>query len=414
MPPPPKSPLRSARADWWWIFDPRYSLRARAMILVVGSTLVFTAIATWVAGAIFHRELENQIGTSFELLAVQIGNKLDRAVHADYAQLAFAASQPRFRANDAPREERRQLLQSLESASPDFAWIGLMDSSGRVIVSTQPALEGESAAARPWFNVAVNKGNAAGLDAWPALVRLLPRSESDEEPSRYLVIATGVTGPNGEFLGVLAAQLRWDWAREVQASVITEAVRRLNVGATVYAAAAEVLVDSGNSGWTRPPNAPDLPGSRAHGVLLEKSAIGTAYVTGYARTTGYREYRGPAWLVTVRQPVGDAYAPVAQLQRSLVRWALLVVVACAALTWVYTGRLTRRLRSVTAAARMIQRGDLLTVMPGAHGETDVDEMCGAVSELVEQLRPKQDSAATIGTEAHLKSRPPSDQIHRLV
>jgi HAMP domain-containing protein len=237
--------------------------------------------------------------------------------------------------------------------------------------------------------------------------------EEGEAAPRVLDLAVPVADPDGRFAGVLAAHLRWGWARETQLSVIPEAVRRERIGVTVYSTAGDVLLDSGGSGWTRPPDPPALPGRRAfRGHLVESTSLGTTYVTGFVRSRGFREYRGLGWIVAVRQPVERAFAPATEVRHAIARWGF----GCAGLgmigAWIFAGRLSRRLRSLATAAGRIQAGDVLTVLPSGRGEGEMEQVCGALGRMVEDLRaraqrppagPSDPSTVTNATEGSRKS-----------
>ena len=133
-----------------------------------------------------------------------------------------------------------------------------------------------------------------------------------------------MTAADGQFLGVLAAQLNWSWAREVQAAVLTDAARRSHVGITLYNAKGEPLLDSGTSGWTEPAPVPTLPANArpTRGFFRETISGDTEYLTGYARSRGYRDFRGLGTLVAVRQPATELNAAVSALRRGIVAWGL--------------------------------------------------------------------------------------------
>ena len=57
--------------------------------------------------------------------------------------------------------------------------------------------------------------------------------------------------------------------------------------------------------------------------------------------------------------------------------------------WILAGRHARRLRSVRAAAERIQEGDILAVLPRPKGQSETAGMCGALGDLVEDLRAKE-------------------------
>src|SRR5260221_14015176 len=112
----PTTAPHSVTADWWWVFDPRVSLRARAALIAGGSALLFTILATWFAGTIFRRQLEGHLGQTFDILAYQVSDKLDRSLYERRRDLQLAASLPPFRSADVVPAERRRLLDALLNA----------------------------------------------------------------------------------------------------------------------------------------------------------------------------------------------------------------------------------------------------------------------------------------------------------
>jgi HAMP domain-containing protein len=375
------------RLPWWSVFDPRCSLRARAALLVAVAGIGFSALGIWLAGTLLQRELQAAKGAAFESLAFQLGDKLDRALYERYRTLVHAASLDALRRNDPSPSERRRLLESLLESSPDFAWIGYADATGRILTATGGLLENTDAALRPWFRGAREQPFLGALRENPELARIVPAGPEGEASTRFLELAVPVQAADGRFNGVLVSQLRWGWSRDVQLSIVPESVARERVAASVYGADGGILLDSGALGWSHPPALPALGETRrARGWLIEATPEGSAFLTGFSRSRGFREYRGLGWIAIVRQPVSQAFAPVATLRQQLARWAFALVLAGAGLGWVIAGRLARRLRSIAAAAHRIQEGDILAVLPRPAGESELSRMCRAVGDLVEDLR----------------------------
>ena len=123
-------------------------------------------------------------------------------------------------------------------------------------------------------------------------------------------------------------------------------------------------------------------------ATIEKRFKGPGIQCTEESRRGYREYRGLGWLIVVRQPADLALAPARELQRSLFAWGVLLTVALVTVSWISAGRLSRRLRSMGLAAGRIRGGDVLTVLPRPPGDGEVARMCGAVGDLVEELRAK--------------------------
>jgi hypothetical protein len=391
----------AAPADWWWIFDPRCSLRARAALIFGGGVLLFTLLTAWIASEFLQRQLNATLGANFETLATQVSDKIDRTVYERYRELQFVASLPQFRDPSVGPAERRRVLDALRASSRDFAWIGFADPAGHIAGASGGVFDGARVADRSWFRSAHERLFVGSVHDMPALLEAGLTTEG--EGGRVFDLAVPVTGGSGQFVGVLGAHVRWEWAREMQLSVVPEAARRELVGVTIYAANNDVLLDSGGSGWTEPPAAPALNPRQFRGTLRETTSDGASYLTGFMRSRGSREFRGLGWLVVVRQPFARAFAPVGDLRHSIVRWGLLFTLAMLLLSWWFGARLARWTRSMALAANRIREGDILTVMPRARGDLEMDRMCEAVGNLVEELRPKNPKAT--GSEA-LPAQPP--------
>lgn len=370
----------------WQILDPRRSLRIRVVTVVTASALCFTALTVWVAGICSRRQLEQQIGPNLEALAFQVVDKLDRVMSERSREIESAVGQVPLRTPDAPVDERRRALDAIRDASPEFVWIGLANPAGTVIFATQHQLEGAQVETQRWFRNARNRPYAGDVHKEPGL-------GSDAAPPPLCVdLATPVMSAAGQFLGVLSARLSWTFAREIQLSVLPDTMaQRDRVGLTLYSVNGDVLLDSGVSGWSEPPGMPVLPDRhKPKGFLLENTPDGSAYVTGYAHSHGYREFRGLDWLAVVRQPIATALAPAADLQRVLLRTGLTVTAAFALLAWFLATRLSRQLRSVTASARRIGDGDVLAVLPRPPGRGELPDMCAALGAMVRALRLRQE------------------------
>jgi HAMP domain-containing protein len=385
----PASPPR----NWWWIFDPRESLRGAAVCFFLGGGVVFTVLIASLAGRTLHRSLESHLGGSFETLAVQVSDKLDRTIFERYRTLQLAANLAALRDPATAPADRRRVLAALQDTTPDFAWIGFLDTTGRIVAATKSDREGTSAEMRPWFRGAREQPFAGNPHEAPEIAAAGLLAGEGENSARFLDLAVPVTDTDGRFAGVLATQVRWDWAHEVQLSVVPETARRERIGVTVYTGNGEVLLDSGGSGWTRPPDLPAIPDRRKfRGNLIEPTTLGTTYLTGFMRSRGFREYRGLGWITAVRQPVDQAFVPVTELQHSIARWGFVFTGLGMIGAWVFAGRISRRLRSVGTAASRIQSGDILATLPSARGEGEIEQMCGALSRLVEDFRAKLDAS----------------------
>ena len=354
--------------------------------------LAFTLLASWGVARILRDQTRDHVGARLEALASETADKLDRALSERYRELEFAAAIGPLRAPDATLDERRRLLESVREKSSDYAWIGLADAHGTVTAAAGRVLEGAPVRVRDWFRTGQNKPYLGDVRDAPEL----PATSEDAPagmPRRVLDISLPVPAANGQLVGVLGAQINWTTlAPEIVASALPLAVRRERIGLTIYSARREVLLDSGGSGWTEPFEAPDLPDrSRLRGFLLENTANGASFVTGYARSRGLRDFHGLGWLVTVRQPLEAAFAPARTWQRQILEAGLAATLAAAAMGWVLASRLTQRLRVIGAAAERIRQGDVLTVMPLPRDQGELSATSAALGAMVDEFRQQQDA-----------------------
>lgn len=402
---PPLSSDHSESRPWWRVLDPRDSLPALAALACGGASLALVVGLALTGSALLRQQIEKTLAPSFENLAYQVGDKLERALYERGRQLQFTAGLAQFRDPTTPREARQAALEALHDASPDYAWVGFAEAGGTIQAASQHLFEGEDAKQHAWFRSARRQTYIGQPRAFPELARAVPAIGADAP--RFIDLAVPITARGGQFLGVLGAQVRWSWARDVQLSVISDSARRERLGVTLYSTTNEVLLDSGASGWSEPPDAPaDLstrPGAR--GNLTEHSALGTVYLTGYARTRGYRDYRGQGWLVVVRQPVADAFAPVTALRNRILQLGIGFSLLLGLVSWLVAARIERRLRAVAIAAERIGDGDVLTLMPMPSGDSDLARMCAALGRMVEKFRTRQETLETTNARHVQRNRP---------
>jgi len=385
---------------WWQRLDPRHNVWVLAALLFGGAALGFTFILSEIAGAIFRARLERQAGQALETFAVQVSDKLDHNVYERYREIQFATGLGPLRMPAATPAERRRLFEAMQSANADYAWIGFADPTGTVVAATQGLLEGTKVDIREWFRSARSGPFSSGLHEYVPLAKELP--DSTGEKQRFIDLAAPVMAVNGQIIGVLGAHLNWSWAHDVQLSVVPETARRESLGVAIYAQKGELVLDSGGSGWTEAPGVPTLPARPGlRGSFTENAEGGTAYLTGYARSLGYRDFPGLHLLVVVRQPTTIVFAPVRELQIWIWRLGAVLAGGLVILSWVFVARLNRPMRAIARAADHIRGGDVTSLIPRYRGGA-AGRLSAAVGELVDALCAKQEKLET--EKAQLEAR----------
>ena len=221
--------------------------------------------------------------------------------------VATAAGGATLTSNKASPEDKRLLLQRIQTQLWNFAWLGVTDRTGTVLVSASGILEGASVAERPWFKA--GQSGPVALDLHPALLLEKYVHSTGGEPVRFVDLAAPVTR-NGEFLGVLAGHLSWSWANEVKQSILDDSPGLSGV---------ELLVTDAHGVVTLGPRpligtSIDIPAIEAS--RSQNAADGNdGYMTSIARSNGIEEYRGLGWIAVARQPIDIALAPIHRLRR---------------------------------------------------------------------------------------------------
>ncbi|PSR17718.1 hypothetical protein C8255_11075, partial [filamentous cyanobacterium CCP3] len=119
--------------------------------------------------------------------------------------------------------------------------------------------------------------------------------------------------------------------------------------------------------------------------LVEPWFDGQTYVTGYAPTQGYLTYPGLGWIVLVRQPTDQAFAPARAVRNSILLWGVALGLLSGALTWWIAGRMVSPVLTIAATAEHIRRGDTHITMPIFSGRDEISKLSRAVAHLFANL-----------------------------
>ena len=310
--------------------------------------VLLTLILAEVIGAAATDQIKTNIGFGLAQLARHTSDELDHGMFERYREVRLMAQ--RTDLSEATQTERRRILELLRHTYPHYAWIGMANTKGEVLVSAQGLLEGVDVSGRPWFKDALR--GVYLHDVHEALLL----SKSLGEQKRFVDIAFPYTDERGNTQGVLGAHLSWQWATEVQRSVIGPSIARYNVKSLIVDKTGKVLLGP-----------PSLLDSRISSSSLEKARKeGSGFTTefwpghgeflvGYSRGNGYREYPGLGWTVLVLQNVDDAFTPVRSIQ-SRVLWSGAVLAILFSLIGLLAARyITQPLTSLARHAQNAQQ-----------------------------------------------------------
>ena len=357
-------------------------------LAIAGVALVLSILISLLIGYTMHNQVAANVGQSLSELAYQMADKLDRGMFERYRDIQILTSLDLIQNPNSLAAAKRELLEKLQSTYSDYAWIGLTDTQGRVLVSTNRVLEGKDVRARPWFQNA-QTGNYVG-DVHEALLLAKIIPNPTHEPLRLVDVAAPVRDRQGNFQGVLGAHLNWAWAREVQKSLLQAAEKRNAVEVLILSRDGIVLLG--------PPELESqklnlvsisAAGAGENSYVVETWSNGRSYLTGFAQSRGYRKYPGLGWLILVRQPSNLAFAPAQQLQHEIFIITMTLGILLATLGWLIADAIAQPLLAIASAANRIRRGHPASIIPVVKGQDEIAILSHSLNQLVNALTQKE-------------------------
>jgi len=370
---------------------PRFKHIALAPSLAAVSAavmLLLTFVTLQVVGRNMARQVEQEIGQNLAELSFQTTDKLDRGMYERYREVQLMAERYEITSADVSVPAKRALLERMQETHPYYAWIGITDNSGQVKIATGALLEGKDVSGRPWFKAAKQGVHLLDVHEAVLLAKLLPNPTG--EPKRFFDVAFPYRGADGQMLGVLGTHLSWQWAADVQRSVLRPLAERKAVDTLILSKGGAVLL--GPSGYTDKVLQPDsfqLARRGMNGAVIETWPDGRRYLVGYSKSRGYQSYPGLEWTVLVRQPLDEAFQPVDALRAKILWGGIGAAVLVSLLVWLLSRGIARPLERITRHAGELTAGQLDRIPPVHSRLAEVQILQDALNELLAKVRVKE-------------------------
>ena len=269
------------------------------------ATSILCAVLTIILVALVQNQardhVRESIGFGLGELAQQAADKLDRGMYERYREVKLLARRIADLGPQATLESQRRMLDDAHRSYDYYSWMGIATVDGKVQVSARGLLEGANVAARPWFKNALSGVHIGDVHEALLLAKLLPSVNG--EPQRFVDVAFPISAPDGGPRAVLGAHLSWQWARDVERSVVEPIQEGRQVDALIVDAKGLVLLGPpGLQGTTIDTDSlRRARNGRAIGYVLERWSDGKEYLVGYRQTDGYADYPGLGWTVLLRR-----------------------------------------------------------------------------------------------------------------
>ena len=293
--------------------------------------IIVMTILTLAAGLFLvqyvERRLVDATGEQLTLAAAEVSDKLDRLLFERYGDVHMMARAFSLRASD-PQYLSEYLAWMKAKYDPVYFWLGVTDSQGTIVATTNTALLGQDESRMDWFQQVRSTRRALVQDV------AIHEADNGVETVAFTV---PILDSQKTFLGVVTARITVPTLEEVTTRTIRSLEDRAGfVGSVEYqmlTRRGDVFVDS-DLLHKAPINlkALGLPSALAaqSGVpgFLEERHLrrGVNVVSGYAQTHGHGDFVGFGWSVLVRM---DRQAILGPIQSAL--WS---VGLAAAIVWV--------------------------------------------------------------------------------
>ena len=369
---------------------PFQSLRAKFAVVVALAVLVLTCIFGSVIGASSISRNKEQAGDQLAEYAASMIDRLDRDMYSRSKELTVLGALEALR-NPANVDEARRLLNHLNDQFPSYSWIGLTDAQGTVVASTGRLLEGASIGHRPVFLNGRDQTFVGDVHEAVMLAKLLPNPSG--EAMKFVDISLPVHDKVGNFQGVLATHLSWQWAAEVGRTMF-EPLKKSLPSVEFFVISKDGVVLLGPKHLIGKTSEFRIDPDSLTRWSVSKGQDGKAYVVGVAESTGIDGYPGLGWTVVTRQPADMAFAEAHEIRGEILLWGSLLAIAFAALGWVVAGVITGPLNQIAEAATRLSEGSEVDI-PLVKGSLEVEKLSMVIRHLVERLTQKKGQLALI-------------------
>ncbi|TYS58739.1 diguanylate cyclase [Sutcliffiella horikoshii] len=375
-----------------------FSLQALLSASFATLIIVLTIVLSVAIGHRSNDEVRSEIGNSLKETSYIMAGKLDHYMWSRYGEVSMLSTLSEMRQTE-DLVGQQQILDRLKEKFPSFSWIGMTDKDGAVLSSTDGILQGADISERPVFTEAQNKTFIGDVHEAVLLAELLPNPTG--EVMKFVDISTPVYNEKNQFIGVLAAHLSWEWAKEIEDSMLKPLQKRNSLDMFIVSGVDDSVLLGPEEELGSMLQLTSVKEARkgGNGWVLEKWPNGKEYLTGYVLASGYKDYPGLDWVILVRQPIDAAYAPIKETQQYIYTFGFILAGLLAILGWIVAGKITLPLKNITTAADQLRRGERVTI-PAHKGIKEIEVLSYSLKKLISKLTKTETALEKMENVAH--------------
>lgn len=230
------------------------------------------------------------------------------------------------------------------------SWAGLASVAGTVSNASSGMLEGADVSSRPWFRNGLHGDFAGDVHAAVLLAELLP--PINNEPRRFLDMATPVFDETGAVQGVLGFHINHHWVEQY----LRETAHAMDLDVYIIDRAGQVVART--DGQDSPIE--DLQSFRsamtgASQTGIERWPDGRTYFSTVIPALGYQDLPSFGWSLIAR--INNEAHPVSDFSSLFVSYFSILGIVLAALTGLFIVIFIQPIRKLADCAKAVMRGE---------------------------------------------------------
>ncbi len=405
-----------------WDIDPRHSLAAGAMWLIIALAITFsTAAAVWV-GSIAKENIFEQHVRRLSLQTDQLSSDLGQALASRLGAVRAARSMLRGSALPGQQNNVSDVFEELVSAYPELDWIAMADSNGAIVGTRGAYQKGSSVNSREWFTAGLQGPWLGVIDD----VRRSPEDSRDRLPIEDSVLgdmAAPVRDKSGRVIGVIAAHLSWRREANYPGRPNGESDPHGIAQAYVLDRAGVVLIGPDairGAAWKGTPvsggtvvvPAADSFKETTASMHFERLPNGRQVLVSRAPLSAGGGVTPLGWQVQLTEPNERVYQRADALALRILWVSLCLGVVTALLGAVGARHLTRRLKRLTLSVAAVGRSEVARIDVQT-GRDEVARLARAFAKILDDLQQERSELKTLSSELERRVAVRTREVERL-
>ncbi len=394
------------RLNWLRGLDPRRSLGAGAIWLIIGLALTFSVSAGLWVGSIARQNVLAQHIRRLLLETDQLSSDLGQALAARLDAIDAAGRFVQTARGNGPPVGLTEIFSELTAAYPELDWIAAADPDGTVRGTQGELARDSNVASSAWFRAASN-------GPWLGVITPAPANSRDTALGD---MAAPVRDSSGRLIGVVASHLRWPRAPHHPERLTDESDPHVAAQAFVVDRDGTVLVGPEglrNRRWSGTPVDAVIPtDSGLDSPRFERLPDGRHVLVARELLSAGRRVSVLGWRVQLSEPKERVYQRADAIAFQILWVSMGLAVATCLLGAVGARQLTARLRRLTESVNCVgQNAAQAIAIPG--GVDEVAQLARAFDRILGDLQDERRELQALSGELERRVAVRTREVERL-